>query len=101
MGKPLYFSDQVDLLKTRKQVALVFTPTAIKAIATVGIKSKFNEQEECTRGLPETAEFVRGYYDHFREKMVLIFQDESFAELTDGDVIPEISASYTYSWLDN
>lgn len=97
MEKPLYWSDQREG-KTHRQVAVVFSPAAIKSISTVGIKSDFGERQECTFGLPETAKFVRGYFDNIRQLMVFIFEDDSFDEVADGHLIPERSVTYKYQY---
>lgn len=96
MEKRLIWSDERQG-ETHKQVAIVFTPTAIKTISTVGVKSDYGEKQECVFGLPLTAKFVRGYYDHLREKMILIFEDESFDEVAEGHLIPERAITYKYS----
>lgn len=62
------------------------SPRFLTGDLTEGMPTKRMVKE----GLPATAKLVGGSFDTNTLRLTLIFEDKTFAEVSEGDVIPEI-----------
>lgn len=69
---------------TRRQVRVSIPQWVIQQVCMAGEELHIR----VVKGIPQTAEFVREYYDVLSGDVVFVFRDDSFEVVPEGEVVP-------------
>jgi len=73
----------VDRIVTRRVAGLFVTGECVGMMARSGCRTITVDSP-----VPETASFFTSYFDHSRNVYVCVFEDDSFAPVAEGAIIP-------------
>ena len=81
-GKDETLADKV--ANTRRQVRVTVPQWVIQQVCMTGEELHIR----VVKGIPQTADFVREYYDTRSGDVVFVFRDDSFEVVPEGEAVP-------------